>query len=80
MRVGRGPVEEQRGAVRCGATLRSGLILLQVVLNEHYLHKNVFIATLNEPLLLNAVTTTFIHSGAARRASVGSVVPFLWGG
>lgn len=64
-----GNVEEQLGAVRCGTTLRSGLILLQVGLIERYLHKNVFIATLNEPLLLNVMTMKFIHSGAARRSS-----------
>lgn len=69
-----GNVEEQLGAVRCGTTLCSGLVLLQVVLIERYLHKNVFIATLNEPLLLNVMTMKFIYSGAARRSSVGSVL------
>lgn len=54
-----GNVEELLGTVRCGATLRNGLILLQVVLNKHYFHKNAFRATLNEPLLLNILNYVY---------------------
>lgn len=80
MRVERGPAWKRGRTVGSssarGTTLHSGLSLLQVVLIERYLHKNVFIATLNEPLLLNVMTMKFIYSGggAARRSSVGSVV------